>query len=86
MIWIADTGSANHLCSHDTLPGDVFEGMRPCPDVRLATANGIIHRPRRGRSLLGAQGLPTGAQHRAPGEAARLPVPLEGRQGLVRGS
>ena len=42
VIWIADTGSANHLCSYDTLPGDVFEGMRPCPDVRLATANGII--------------------------------------------
>ena len=42
VIWIADTGSANHLCSYDTLPGDVFDGMRPCPDVRLATANGII--------------------------------------------
>ena len=42
VIWIADTGSANHLCSHDTLPDDVFESMRPCPDVRLATANGTI--------------------------------------------
>ena len=42
VIWIADTGSANHLCSYDALPGDVFDGMRPCPDVRLATANGII--------------------------------------------
>ena len=42
VIWIADTGSANHLCSHDTLPGDVFDGMRPCLDVRLATASGII--------------------------------------------
>ena len=42
MIWIADTVSANHLCSHETLPNDVFEGMRPCPDVRPATAHGII--------------------------------------------
>ena len=42
VIWIADTGSANHICSHDTLPSDVFEGMRPCTDVRLATASRII--------------------------------------------
>ena len=42
VVWIADTGSANHFCSHDTLPGDVFEGTRPCSDVRLATASGII--------------------------------------------
>ena len=42
VIWIADTGSANHLCSYDALPGDIFDGMRPCPDVRLATANGCL--------------------------------------------
>ena len=42
VVWIADTRSANHFCSYDTLPGDVFDGMRPCPDMRLATANGII--------------------------------------------
>ena len=42
IIWIADNGSAYHLCSYDTLSGNVFDGMRPCPAVRLATANGII--------------------------------------------
>ena len=42
VIWIADTVSANYFCCRDTLPGDVFEGMRPCPDVCLATANSII--------------------------------------------
>ena len=41
VVWIADSGSANHLCADDTLPGGIG-GMRPCPDVRLATANGII--------------------------------------------
>ena len=42
IIWIADTGSANHFCFCDTLPCDFFEGMRSCLDMRLATANGII--------------------------------------------
>ena len=42
LMWIADTGWAYHLRSYDMLQGDVFDGIWPCPDVCLATANGII--------------------------------------------
>ena len=42
VVWIADTGSANHLCAENTMPGNVFHDIKPCPNVRLATANGII--------------------------------------------
>ena len=100
VVWIADTGSANHLCSKETLPSDVFEGTRPCPDVRLATANGIIEPEGQLNVKVFLPVLGVDARFWAPrdcppvlsigrlalGGRTGLPFPLAERQGLVRGS
>jgi hypothetical protein len=42
VIWIPDTGSANHFCAQGTVPEDIFKGVKPCPNIHLATAKGIF--------------------------------------------
>ena len=42
MLWIADTGAGQHLCSADAVPSHALDGVTPCPDIRLSTANGVI--------------------------------------------
>ncbi len=42
VLWIADTGSGNRLCSAEKFHEEILQGLKPCPDIRLATANGVI--------------------------------------------
>ena len=42
MPWIADAGAGQHLCSADAVPSHALDGVTPCPDIRLSTANGVI--------------------------------------------
>jgi len=42
VVWIADSGSASHLCTKNTMPEDIYKGVKPCSNIRLATANGMI--------------------------------------------
>ena len=43
VLWIADTGSGNHLTSPDQVERSVLRGMTTCPeDIQLATANGQV--------------------------------------------
>ena len=43
MLWIADTGSGNHLSSPSQIDSGTMSLMKACSDdVRLATANGQV--------------------------------------------
>ena len=52
-----DTGAGQHLCPADSLSREILEEVKPCDDIRLSTANGVINA--RGQvelSFLGASG------------------------------
>ena len=56
-VWIMDTGAGQHLCPADSLSREILEEVKPCDDIRLSTANGVINA--RGQvelSFLGASG------------------------------
>ena len=43
VLWIADTGSGNHLSSPSQLESSTMSAMKACSDdIRLATANGQV--------------------------------------------
>ena len=93
VMWIADTGSANHLCAENTMPGNVFDDIKPCQRApghgerghrATGAARGPLAEPWRGRSVPRVEGLSARTERRAASGGARLPIPLDKESGMVR--